>query len=278
MPWPSHSSGAISIDEVSPHPGRAAICGNVGSFDHVACTSALVDGVPLVGQRQRIPEMLGRADRAAPGVAGFTRRPRRPPPWHARRKTVARRPHSATTDTSPEKRRCALCTSFRTPAARRPPSWLMTFSTSAVAVWRSSASCVSLNNRTFVIAITAWSTKVCSSDMCLSLNSPCSGARCRATMTPSPCSLMGSITTSEASRPALSRAARCGGRRSSGQPVGHVQRLCRWDALATAKLAFDIAARNHARPRAAGHRPPLPGKSLTRCAVAIISAPGCRRY
>ena len=40
---------------------------------------------------------------------------------------------------------------------------LMTSSTSAVAVWRSSASFVSLNSLAFWIAITAWSAKVCSS-------------------------------------------------------------------------------------------------------------------
>ena len=36
----------------------------------------------------------------------------------------------------------------------------ITFRMSAVAVCRSSASCVSLNSRTFSIAITAWSAKV----------------------------------------------------------------------------------------------------------------------
>ena len=49
----------------------------------------------------------------------------------------------------------------RTPAARRSASALMTCSISAVAVCRSSASLVSLNRRTFSIAITAWSAKVC---------------------------------------------------------------------------------------------------------------------
>ncbi len=39
----------------------------------------------------------------------------------------------------------------------------MTFRISAVAVCRSSASCVSLNSRVFSIAMTAWSAKVCSS-------------------------------------------------------------------------------------------------------------------
>ncbi|MEY9587766.1 hypothetical protein ABIA06_000057 [Bradyrhizobium yuanmingense] len=39
----------------------------------------------------------------------------------------------------------------------------ITFRMSAVAVWRSSASFVSLNRRAFSIAITAWSAKVCSS-------------------------------------------------------------------------------------------------------------------
>ena len=60
----------------------------------------------------------------------------------------------------------ALLEDPRTPAARRRPSRLITCSTSAVAVCCSSASCVSLNSRTFWIAITAWSAKVCSSAIC----------------------------------------------------------------------------------------------------------------
>ncbi len=51
---------------------------------------------------------------------------------------------------------------------------LMTCSTSAVAVWRSSASLVSLNSRVFSMAITAWSAKVLSSSTCEVLNSPAS--------------------------------------------------------------------------------------------------------
>jgi hypothetical protein len=57
----------------------------------------------------------------------------------------------------------------------------MTFSTSLVAVWYSSDSCrspvrsrSSLNRRTFSIAITAWSAKVLSSSICLSLNASAS--------------------------------------------------------------------------------------------------------
>ena len=42
----------------------------------------------------------------------------------------------------------------------------MTFRISAVAVCRSSASRVSLNSRTFSMAITAWSANVCSSVIC----------------------------------------------------------------------------------------------------------------
>ena len=48
----------------------------------------------------------------------------------------------------------------------------MTFRISAVPVWRSSASRVSLNSRTLWIAITAWSTKARSSAISLALNSP----------------------------------------------------------------------------------------------------------
>ncbi len=46
----------------------------------------------------------------------------------------------------------------------------MTLRTSAVAVCRSSASCVSLKSRAFWIAITAWSAKVFRSAASLSLN------------------------------------------------------------------------------------------------------------
>ena len=49
---------------------------------------------------------------------------------------------------------------------------LITCSTSAVAVCRSSASLVSLNSRAFWIAITAWSAKVCSSAISLAANGP----------------------------------------------------------------------------------------------------------
>ena len=53
---------------------------------------------------------------------------------------------------------------------------LTTRSTSAEVVCSSSASLVSLNSRTFSIAITAWSAKVCSSSTCLSANAPGRGA------------------------------------------------------------------------------------------------------
>ena len=49
-----------------------------------------------------------------------------------------------------------------------PGDALMICSTSAVAVWRSSASLVSLNRRAFWIAMTAWSAKVSSSAISLS--------------------------------------------------------------------------------------------------------------
>ena len=51
---------------------------------------------------------------------------------------------------------------------------LMTFRISAVAVCCSSASFVSLNSRTFSIAITAWSAKVCSSATYFSSKTPAS--------------------------------------------------------------------------------------------------------
>ena len=47
---------------------------------------------------------------------------------------------------------------------------LMACSTRALAVWRSSARCVSLNSSAFWIAITAWSAKVRSSESSFSVN------------------------------------------------------------------------------------------------------------
>ncbi len=43
---------------------------------------------------------------------------------------------------------------------------------SLVAVWRASASWISSNNRTFSIAITAWSAKVVTSSICLVVKVP----------------------------------------------------------------------------------------------------------
>ncbi len=60
--------------------------------------------------------------------------------------------------------------SRRAPAAMSAERAADTRRTSAVAVWRSSASCVSLNSRAFWIAITAWSAKVLSSAISLSAN------------------------------------------------------------------------------------------------------------
>ena len=65
--------------------------------------------------------------------------------------------------------------SRRTPAARRSASSLMTRRISAVAVCCSSASLVSLNRRTFSIAMTAWSAKVLSRACSRSLKPPSSG-------------------------------------------------------------------------------------------------------
>ena len=76
-----------------------------------------------------------------------------------------------------------------TPAPARPASCEMTSSTSEVAVCCSSASvssrvraCTSSNSRTFSIAITAWSAKVVTSSICLSVNGR-TALRCK-TMTP----------------------------------------------------------------------------------------------
>ena len=53
----------------------------------------------------------------------------------------------------------------------------ITFRISAVAVCRSSASCVSLNSRAFSMAMTAWSAKVWSSSTCFSSKGADFGAR-----------------------------------------------------------------------------------------------------
>ena len=50
----------------------------------------------------------------------------------------------------------------------------ITFKISAVAVCRSSASLVSLNSRTFSMAMTAWSAKVCNNSTSLAANAPAS--------------------------------------------------------------------------------------------------------
>ena len=50
--------------------------------------------------------------------------------------------------------------------------WLMTRRMSALAVWRASASSVSLNRRTFSVAITAWPAKVCSRSTSLAAKRP----------------------------------------------------------------------------------------------------------
>ena len=70
---------------------------------------------------------------------------------------------------------------------------LMTERISAVAVCRSSASLVSLNNRAFWMAMTAWSAKVCRSDSSLGLNGPVERATPIAPM-PRPSRSMGANT------------------------------------------------------------------------------------
>ena len=67
----------------------------------------------------------------------------------------------------PWKRRSQLSRILSNTGAVSDTELLMTFSTSEVAVCCSSASLVSLNRRTFWIAITAWSAKVWSSASCL---------------------------------------------------------------------------------------------------------------
>ena len=98
------------------------------------------------------------AARVAPAVA-----PRRPSAWPTR--PGASCPPSTPDSTRGRSHRTAAAASTMASntgceSVGEPP---MTCSISAVAVCRSSASCVSLNRRTFSIAITAWSAKVCSS-------------------------------------------------------------------------------------------------------------------
>ena len=68
--------------------------------------------------------------------------------------------------------RAAVPISTSSTAARSKVVRLIALRTLAVAVCRSNASCVSLNMRTFWIAITAWSAKVCSSSSWWALNCP----------------------------------------------------------------------------------------------------------
>ena len=87
--------------------------------------------------------------------------------------------------------RCSLSSKIRNTAVEKPPmrrfelpamasntgctsdgELAITFRISAVAVCRSSASLVSRNSRTFRIAITAWSAKVCSNSICGSVRAP----------------------------------------------------------------------------------------------------------
>ena len=74
----------------------------------------------------------------------------------------------------------------RTPAARRSGDSLMTFRISAVAVWGSSASLVSLNSRAFSMAIAAWSAKVVSNSTCRSVKARTSWRQTTNTPTTSP--------------------------------------------------------------------------------------------
>ena len=109
----------------------------------------------------------------------------------ARRHASRAEPRQAPTCTWPRRRpegsrvcvlanRCwQLSRIFSNTGAVSATELLITCSTSAVAVCCSSASFVSLNKRTFSIAITAWSAKVCSSATSLSLNRPGRCARPR---------------------------------------------------------------------------------------------------
>ena len=103
---------------------------------------------------------------------------------------------------------------------------LMTRRMSALAVWWASASCVSLNSRTFWIAITAWSTKVAQQRDLLGAELAGLAARdaqhADALVTLQRC---GSISDERMPSPACTRCS-CGGS-SIGQPVGQVQhRAC----------------------------------------------------
>ena len=116
-----------------------------------------------------------------------TRRHREDPPNGARFRVRAANHGRATRWTSsPSRRERRLRHSPRTaerrsarsprrPAGDRSASSQITRRISAVAVCCSSASFVSLNRRTFSMAMTAWSAKVLSSAICLSVNGPASG-------------------------------------------------------------------------------------------------------
>ena len=79
---------------------------------------------------------------------------------------------SSTPAAAPDSRRNADFAMASNTGCTSAGELLMTFRISAVAVCRSSASLVSLNRRTFSIAITAWSAKVLSRSTWWSLNAP----------------------------------------------------------------------------------------------------------
>ena len=143
------------------------------------------------------------------------------------RAAIARRPRAQ----SPSRRKIApsLCiasrAAFSTRAsntgARSKVDWLITCSTSAVAVCCSSASLVSLNRRTFSIAITAWSEKDSASAISLSLNAP-ARARPEARRRCTALAHAAARTSVHPISPDRGRRRSCSGQ-FDGRPVGQVQ-------------------------------------------------------
>ena len=204
---PSRSIGTASTRAGRGRSARSARSVYSGSAEHVAD----VDRPPLAARRVRASlcrsgATSGTARRrsAARGVIVADRR-RMCSSSPSKRKTTSR---AGPAQPRPRARRWR-----RTPAATSVGELLMTFRISAVAVCRSSASLVSLNRRTFSIAITAWSAKVCSSAISAArerLHLRCAAARSRRSPRP---------------RAASARSARCGSRsracssRTSGYSV-----------------------------------------------------------
>ena len=203
-------------------------------------TSGTWSDAPLADRRcagERLVERLGKR---------VARRRRAPTPRHAADMHAARRRRAGRCRAARcANRRWQLSRILSNTGAVSATELLMTCSTSAVAVCCSSASCVSLNSRTFSIAITAWSAKVCSSAISCRRERP---APRRAAARSRRCARLRAAAARRA--PCESRSARCSSRTS--RVLGVDQRQ---DVLDVHDAALeDRAAADRGRARAAAVR------------------------